>query len=626
MGHCLDLVKSSEAGGLQPAKKVVMGDFIIDFRKQGERDLCFAKSVLKYYDDIQIFEHVCDSFSIVLTLTDDTRLWGPFFSNDEKVFAALVGRIALSDSEWQRARSIQGVGGVASKALVKLYKENQDAFAQKLNGSFTAILHDKSKKRLFIVTDRCGMSPCFGIRDSNRNYMGISSHASALAHSFKVSGELDEISISEFIVTGKLTPPNTYYKQISSLDYGCLYEFRLNGHQPHLIRESKYFDFNFNVDHELTEWDLAEELALAFRKALSKRTLPMFGKTGVSLSAGLDSRAMLCSIGNRKNSCAFCFFDSMNLEFDISQRIAEKANVEFIEIQRGFEHYGDTAAAGVMISGAFGDFGSNHYLGFRSIFRHHGLDNLITGFYCDYLFKGLVLNTKICKILRIERLSDFNYVTYMPFFWQKIRYRKDVLERLQSLFPEDVQSNRTRLNYLMAECRRIFPLCYEPDNMETVIPQKVMGWYLPITDNGIIDVYLRTPPEYKLNTSMYSKAVQLICGKEISKITNINTGTHVNAPYLKVLVRRNLTALRRSVSRRKGKMASDESWPNWGYYLVQSAKIKSLWNRENTYASAVLEHICREDVLKKSISEFREKGELKLFLRLLTMKIWLSQN
>lgn len=46
-------------------------------------------------------------------------------------------------------------------------------------------------------------------------------------------------------------------------------------------------------------------------------------------------------------------------------------------------------------------------LSFWEQFLALDIDNIVTRFYCDYLFKGLVLDKKVNKWIRRNKLADF---------------------------------------------------------------------------------------------------------------------------------------------------------------------------------------------------------------------------
>lgn len=601
-----------------------MGDFILDFRDQGRRrDDCGAAS-LRFYNDMEVERHLRDTFSLGLVRPDGFHNWGSFISPDGKMLVALSGRIFLEPAEWIDAEKLAGEGGVACKAIHALYREGGLERLERLNGNFVVIIHDTDAHKLHLITDRCGMHPCF-VSGEGRNLL-IGSHPDILAETANCEGRVDLVSLCEFLVTGKVSYPYTYYKSVKALNFGSIHTVDLaEGANKNSISSRKYFPMRYRIDHGRSEWELAEELAQAFRKAVNRRTLDRFGQSAISLSGGLDSRAILCSADNRERLKAFCFFDEENFELNIARRIAKKTNVSFIPLRRDFDYYGAHAQMGIRISGGMGDFGSNHYLGFRDTFREKKIENIITGCYCDYFFKGLALDKKSNSYLNRESLSAYRGEFYTPYFWNDTPMAARVRDRLEEIFPVKMKEDGTGMGRLAIEGKRLFPLCYEADSQQRVVPQRVLGWSLPIVDNDIVDTYLKVPPSFKMNVSFYSKMASLACGKEISRITNSNTGAPVNASAASQLFHRYQIAAKRRVQRWKGTIATAESWPNWPFYIANSCKIEQLWMEGNGNARDLFREILGSDPYSKKIQEYRGR-DLKLFRRLLTLKTWIDRR
>lgn len=601
-----------------------MSDFLIDFREKGNRSTLNDINLMKYYDDIKVEVFEYEKFTLFLSRSDDWNLWGPYSSTDGEVFIAISGRIAMENWEWEKAKSIEGNGGVACKAIYKMYKSEGLKSLEKMNGNFVVLVFDAKVEKLYIIIDRCGMVPAF-VGEHNNNKLVFSSHPDVLAKAIGNCVDWDITSMGEFIITGKISFPYSYYKKINALDYGCIHTIDLKERKTTYESEKKYFDFNFKIDPSATEWDLAEELAKAFRKAVNRRTFPIFGQTAVSLSGGLDARTILCSADNKNEIWTFCFFDEENLEYRIAKDIARETGVKFIPLKRGPHYYSNNTEMGVKISGGMGSIMCNHYLGARDSLIQLGISNVISGFYCDYLFKGLEMNKKINKILRTETLTKFEYKYYEPIFWTNTFYAKNVRERLDQVFPEEMRKDESDVGRLRIEQRRIFPLYFDSENPETTIPQRVIGWYLPTVDNDIIDIYLQTPPSYKLNLSMYSKMVSIQCGEKLSKIINVNTGAKVNASKITLAFCLYKKALEKRMKRLKRTFDSDDSWPNWQNYIHKNPTIKSIWMRRNIIATDIFRQILGKDPDKMAIQEYRGP-QVRLFFRMLTLKLWLEQR
>jgi asparagine synthase (glutamine-hydrolysing) len=359
---------------------------------------------------------------------------------------------------------------------------------------------------------------------------------------------------------------------------------------------------------------------------VKKRTLPLLGPSFVGLSGGLDSRAILSAATERGHIRSFNLFDEKNLEHRTAQQLARSLGVEMVPFQRDFDYYANTAEMGVRISGGVGCIASNHFLGIRDKLSKLGARNLLTGCYCDYLLKALALNTHEQKLSRCEEIAPFKFGFYRPFYWLNGSQQDGVRARFDELFPEAKQRTLDENDWMNVERKRSFPLAYEGDLAQRVIPLRTMPWYLPIADNDIIDVYLKIPSKLKLNGAVFKRMALIVCGDAAGKIRDSNTGAMPGATPWNYMVHRYLSALQNRIAHRvRPRMATRGSWPNWDYYIQHSAKIAELWSRKSEAASQVLVSLVGYDPTMNAPSTFRGR-DVELFLRFFTLKLWLEQR
>lgn len=597
-----------------------MSDFYLDFRSKDQRRSNDPESFLTFFSDIRVLRVEDPAFTLIVTRCDDVKLWGPYRSTDSSVLVAVAGRLAFDEREWEEAKGIGGDGGLACKAVYRLYTARGLPGLVQLNGNFVVLVHDAVERKFFIVTDRSGAFPIF-YHDCEPIRV-FASHPDVIARATDCRTDLDQTSLAEFLATGKVTHPFTYYKFVRSAEFGVVYTVNVNPYTAQSVQMHRYFSFEYRLDERITEEDTAQQLARAFRHSIRRRTLPIFGTTAIALSGGLDSRTILCACPKEANVKAFCFFDEENAEFRTAKAIAKARGLSLIPFRRELEHYGDSAEFGVRIYGGMGSFVNNHFLAFRERFIAEGFDNFLTGFYCDYLFKGLGLNIRRNRLLRTEGPAEFSLQHYRPLIPLPAKWNQRVMERLERLFPAELRRQMREEDLLTAECRRLFPLSYEPDNAETIVPQRVMPWFLPIVDNEILDVYQMIPPRFKYNCRVYSRMVMEICGKVVSRIPDNNTGAPVGAPHIVVMWHAWKKALENKYHRNvRPRLATSGSWPNWEYYIQHSATLRRLWFRENLEAKRELGEILQIDFMAKPISEYRGLDS-ELFMRILTLKIW----
>jgi asparagine synthase (glutamine-hydrolysing) len=605
--------------------KFVMGDFLLDFRPASERQMAAATEHLLFCEDMQVSLIEEPEFSLLLTSADDAHLWAPFQSAEGDFLVALCGRVAFEEKDWTQAQRTPGKGGLACKAIFNLYRNGGPDALRDLNGNFVVLLLDRVAGQLLMVTDRCGMMLAYAGGSVSESRV-FSSHPDALASVTNQGAKWDWTSLAEFLMTGRLTFPHTYYQNIQGLEMGTMFRFGVTNGTLTFQSKVRHSATDFQADRQADADDLAAELADAFRKAVRRRTWPVLGRAGIALSGGLDSRLILSAAANRKELYTFNLFNERNIEFRTAEAIAAACAVEFAPIQRDFDYYGHTAELGVRISGGMGCIASNHFLGVRNHLAQAGIQNLLTGCYCDYLFKGLALNTAERKLTRGETLKPFAIEFYRPCYWLNSPHGEQVRDRLGHLFPESNKPAMTDEDWSSVERKRTFPLAYEGDLAQRVIPQRVMPWYLPTVDNDVIDVYRKIPTRRKLNGAIFKQAAMHACDQKIRRIPDSNTGAPLDAGPLRYAVHRYTSALQNRIHDKLWPhMATRGSWPNWEYYLPHSRVISSLWMRNRRAARDFFLQIAGHDPYATPIREYRG-CKVELFLRLLTLKLWLDQR
>lgn len=602
-----------------------MGDFLLDLRPPSERRMAEAADGLRFYEDMRVSLIEMPEFSLLLTSADDPRLWGHFQSADGNFLVALCGRVAFDEKDWTRAQRTPGEGGLACKGIFNLYQDGGPGALRGLNGNFVVFLLDRAAGTAQFVTDRCGTMIAYGNGAINQTRV-LGSHPDVLAAVTDETRNWDFISLAQFVMTGCLTFPYTYYENIRGLDTGTVFSFAMTDGVLSFQSKMRCPGVDFLGDAQPTADDLATELAQAFQNAVKRRTLPVLGKTGIALSGGLDSRLILSAARTRQDICAFHLHEEQNLEFQTAKALAAACGVKFQPFQRDSDYYGRTAELGVRISGGTGCIASNHFLGVRGQLTQAGIQNLLTGCYCDYLFKGLALNTAERRFTRREELGVFDFAFYRPCNWLNSPYRDGVQDRLRELFPETGKLKMMAGDWSAVERKRSFPLAYEGDLAQRVIPQRVMPWYPPIVDNDVIDVYRKIPSHLKLNGAVFKHAALMACDQKVRQIPDSNTGAPLDVSLLRYIFHRYASALRNRVhDKLLPGMATRGSWPNWQYYLHHSHVIASLWMRNRETIRDFFLQITGHDPYATPILEYNG-DKVELFLRLLTLKLWLEQK
>jgi asparagine synthase (glutamine-hydrolysing) len=168
-----------------------------------------------------------------------------------------------------------------------------------LDGLFSGVVFDGYRNELHSVTDRYGLRPLYWTRQGTR--IAWASQTKAFLSLPDFSPTIDPISREVFLATGQLPSDRTWLKGIEPIPPRTRITFRLS-------------DGGFTRQHYWS-WDdiaplvgsqdireLARELGSRFRRAVEQRSS---AQTGLILSGGLDSRAILAAMPHSPHTFTF---------------------------------------------------------------------------------------------------------------------------------------------------------------------------------------------------------------------------------------------------------------------------------------------------------------------------------
>jgi asparagine synthase (glutamine-hydrolysing) len=597
-----------------------MADFILDTRPVSERASALGAELLRFSPRLHVAKLERAEFSLVLTWFGEPGLWSPWEAANGSVYA-VVGMVALDESEWRSAdEGGESDGGLAARVIGRRFETGGSAALEDISGNCAIVIYDAPQGKLYLRTDPAGCFPVYACECGGAPVWG--SHPDVLAAVAGETGRVDTVSLAEFILASTVTPPFTYYERIRAVEPGTLIVFDL---QEKRQSHRRYFAFEYQGDPKIPEDELADALAAAWRQAVQRRTLPRLGLPVVALSGGLDSRLILAAMNQPERALAFTCYDAPNRELKTARAIADAVRVPFLPLLRSPDYYGENAEAGVRISGGMGTFANNHFLGVLERLHAKGMQVMLTGCYCDYLFKALPLNRDTHWLSGRESVAPFANTFYFDRWMPKTPLAKQVLQRWEERFPAALRERQDDAALFEIEVRRTFPLCYEGDNQQRLVPQRMTGWFPPLADLELLWVYRRIPPRLKLNRRLFLKAVQrLLASSPVDRVPNANTAASLYASPLRETLSYNWLRLRRRLGALRRSMASDGSWPNWYYYYGNSPALEELWSRRHPESEDLSLRVLGWARLPERPADFPIE-QVFLFVSLLTQKLWWHQ-
>lgn len=178
-----------------------------------------------------------------------------------------------------------------SSLLLKSDESNQlHKCLNQLDGYFCAAIYDKKNQKIKLISDRYGMK--FLHWYHHEGVFAWGSEAKAIIAIAEVDKSLKLESFDCFMQLGYLLDENTWFENIKLIKPSTILEYDL---QKDTIKQSHYWKWSEIKSLDLSFDDAVDRLGEFFIQAVSKRFNPT-EKIGISLSGGLDSRAIFAAV------------------------------------------------------------------------------------------------------------------------------------------------------------------------------------------------------------------------------------------------------------------------------------------------------------------------------------------
>jgi asparagine synthase (glutamine-hydrolysing) len=559
---------------------------------------------------------------------DDPALWAAAHDPARKLTVVLAGRIALEPAQWQSARELPYEGGAAGKHILEGLRAKGPGFLDELNGAFAVAVVDSARGELTIVTDRMGFIPVYGAQRDGQHI--IATHADVLAAAAPWAADLDVTTMAEMLSHWHGVHPYTFYRGIRQLDAGTVYSWDREGRQS----SRRYWSPAYKAEAGASQEDLGEDLAAAIRRSVQLRSQPMLGETGVFLSGGADSRAVLFATHEPSKASCFTFYDEENSELATARELAARAGARHVGLQREFEHYGMGAPEAVRVMGGMWNICDAHYTRFLPRLRNEPVGTWLSGCFADYLFKGIAQDrryrTLMGRAVPFFDAAQFSHQWYFGHGAIAGKWQGPVEARCAEMYQGcrlDGTDDRARSEI---EMRRLWPISREATIGSRFLLSRTLPWDVVLSDSAVLDVMLRIPARLKLNGEVWSSAVVKICRSAI-EVKNNNWGTTIGASrgrnmseFLWGVARRKFARLAAGGSSRAPRLATTGSWPEWGYYLTHSVTLEQMWQATPFEHREMLNDLLGFNAWNWPLTQWAER-DVTQWYRVMTLCLWLRR-
>jgi asparagine synthase (glutamine-hydrolysing) len=299
------------------------------------------------------------------------------------------GRTAWMDGEIVNAGELGGAfAGVAADdpAIVLGLLDGAGGGLVAADGSFSAVISHPVAGTVQLVSDRFGLRPLYWTINEGR-LLWSSNIAGFLGHP-GFAPRIDRRAVAEFLECGHAVGTRTVFEGVELLRPGTVLTFRV---ADGLVTGERYWWWDrIGTQGRLSLNDAADELGRRVRRAVERRASPS-ERVGVSLSGGLDSRAIVAALPPRTEPPpAVTFGRAGCLDIAIAARVAAvkgaRHHVQFLTA----ENWLAPRSAGVWWTDGQFNLVSMHGMEAADLYREV-CDVHLDGFGGDFILGGMYM-------------------------------------------------------------------------------------------------------------------------------------------------------------------------------------------------------------------------------------------
>jgi asparagine synthase (glutamine-hydrolysing) len=165
-------------------------------------------------------------------------------------------------------------------------------FLEVVDGTFTTVIYDQPRQKIVVACDRYGLQHIHWTQ--SRNYFAWATEYKSLTVLSDFAADIDTNALNDFIKYGYLTEDRTWFKSVNLLNGATVLSFDVNTHERITRRYWSWEKIKI-LDNLVDERECTEEWGRRFKEAVNRRMFP-HRRIGVTLSGGLDSRAILAAM------------------------------------------------------------------------------------------------------------------------------------------------------------------------------------------------------------------------------------------------------------------------------------------------------------------------------------------
>lgn len=481
--------------------------------------------------------------------------------------------------------------------LVEAYQKGiLDKYLNRLDGYFCAALYDTRQKTLKLISDRYGMRMLYWY--CKDGIFAWSSEVKGILELDGINKTIDATSPQCFMDLGYLMGEHTWFEHIKLINPATIVEFDIANQK---LDQYHYWEWSQITPSDLTFEQAVDELGERFVKAVKRRFDPN-ERIGVSLSGGLDSRAILAAVDHLYpdyDGYSYTFGKPGCDDIKIAEEVVAQANWKHDKFYFTDENWFAPRLEKIWNTDGMMDMMHMHGSEFLEEISQN-IDVNLNGYAGDVVMGGGFL----AKIPLDTRVLEEN---------AKVFYKQYSALSIPDSDFYDIK--HVEPNIYMNRVRRF-------TNMGTVNSLVKINQRKPFFDNDIIELVFSLPDEYRLKNKIYSSMLRKYFPKYFTDIPWQKTGKPVGTTSKATIASR---AFNKGIRIIKGfcKIESTKGYTNYPEWIRKtnvSSQLKDILLTPKSHTSKIFEIDIGQRYLRSHL--VGKKDYSNQILRLATMEVY----
>jgi asparagine synthase (glutamine-hydrolysing) len=408
------------------------------------------------------------------------------------------------------------------------YREHGPGFVERLNGSFVVVVHDEREDRVLVATDRLGSRPVF-LTETDDGTVVFADRIQRLAEHPAVDPTFDHDYLAEYLGVRRAFGVRTPLSGVRALHPGSVATV---DPADGAVRTERYWRPRWEPLDRPVSW-FVDRFVERWPTVVDDWTAAE-GTTGLLLSGGADSRAVLAGLPDDADATLYHFSDWMNREARTTERVASLTDHPFVYLQRTRDEPVGALERNAPLSNFDGWATQFDPTAFDAL---RDADALVSGLYADLLFGGYQLPRHdlptpfgdVSVPVRRSVGSVEAFVDHLagprPPYLVGVDDPRTVLRRNVRRAGGGVDHHGVRYRSLREAvfCGGFYPLSNEEDGILARSLARVRPFRTPFLDSRVVELALRMPSAYHLRRDVVSRAVDRLA-PELAALPDASTG------------------------------------------------------------------------------------------------------